>query len=149
MPPCAPHDAVVWPCLTVVQKCDFVGLLMVVQVKSFTVRLNLNFWTLTSKWLMMHCNLLWLTECSSCSTLSVHPPPSLRPSLPYPSTPYSNTDIYCVNDACMLMSHTFLQSLVLFWLCSCFPSRSGTLDDGRPRYDLCSFFPPFLYCSFC
>lgn len=30
-------------------------------------------------------------------------------------------------------------SLVYCWLCSCFPSRSGAPDDGRPRYGLCSF----------
>lgn len=47
------------------------------------------------------------------------------------------------------MSHSFPQSLVLCWLCSCFPLRSGTLDDGRPRYELCSFFPPFLLCPSC
>lgn len=34
---------------------------------------------------------------------------------------------------------SFPWSLVLCWLCSCFPLRSGTPDDGRPRYGLCSF----------
>lgn len=33
-------------------------------------------------------------------------------------------------------------SLVYCWLCSCFPSRSGAPDDGRPRYGLCSFSTP-------
>lgn len=36
---------------------------------------------------------------------------------------------------------TFPHALVLFWLCSYFPSRSGTPDDGRPRYGFHSFFP--------
>lgn len=40
----------------------------------------------------------------------------------------------------------FPWSLVLCWLCSCFPLRSGTPDDGRPRYELCSFYPSFLHC---
>lgn len=34
---------------------------------------------------------------------------------------------------------TFPCTLIHCWLCSCFPLRSGALDDGRPRYGFCSF----------
>lgn len=40
---------------------------------------------------------------------------------------------------CHCDNPAFPCSLVYCWLCSCFPSRSGAPDDGRPRYGLCSF----------
>lgn len=75
-------------------------------------------------------------------TLSVCPPLFLSvPLFPFFQHSLSNTDICSERDACMSVSHSFPWSLVLFWLCSCFPLRSGTPDDGRPRYELHSFFP--------
>lgn len=41
-------------------------------------------------------------------------------------------------DSCHRDNPAFPCSLVYCWLCSCFPSRSGAPDDGRPRYGLCS-----------
>lgn len=46
----------------------------------------------------------------------------------------SVTEHFCHRD-----NPDFPCSLVYCWLCSCFPSRSGAPDDGRPRYGLCSF----------
>ena len=126
--------------------CDSCVNTSVVRERKPKVKLNLGFWMMTSKWRMTHCNQLWLTECSSCWPLSVHPPPSLRPTLPLSQSSPSTTDICSVGDACVSVSHSFPWSLVLFWLCSCFPLRSGTPDDGRPRYELYSFYPPFLHC---
>lgn len=40
---------------------------------------------------------------------------------------------------CHCDNPAFPCSRVDCWLCSCFPSRSGAPDDGRPRYGLCSF----------
>lgn len=45
----------------------------------------------------------------------------------------------CHGTFCHRDSPAFPCSLVDCWLCSCFPSRSGAPDDGRPRYGLCSF----------
>lgn len=50
---------------------------------------------------------------------------------------------------CHCDNPAFPCSLVYCWLCSCFPSRSGAPDDGRPRYGLCSFSTllPVFSCS--
>lgn len=87
-------------------------------------------WGVSDWWRI--ANRLRLAGCSSCGTLSVCPPVSLRPAAPSSNNRHLNS----AQDACVLVSHSFPQSLVLCWLCSCFPLRSGTPDDGRPRYEL-------------
>lgn len=96
--------------------------------------------------MMMHCNLLRLTKCSSCWPCLCILLFLSFPLFPYPHSS-SNTDICTERDACVSVSHSFPWSLVLCWLCSCFPLRSGTPDDGRPRYELCSFFQRFPHLS--
>lgn len=54
----------------------------------------------------------------------------------------SVTEHFCHRD-----NPAFPCSLVYCWLCSCFPSRSGAPDDGRPRYGLCSFSTLLSVCS--
>ena len=71
---------------------------------------------------------------------------SLRPTLSRSRRSRSSTDICCERDACETVSHSFPWSLVLCWLCSRFPLRSGTPDDGRPRYELRSFIPSHFHC---
>lgn len=56
----------------------------------------------------------------------------------------SVTEHFCLRD-----NPAFPCSLVYCWLCSCFPSRSGAPDDGRPRYGLCSFSTLLSVLFFC
>lgn len=84
------------------------------------------------------------TQCLNCSSVTRSPKHSnqwLKNALWFLSviqTSYRK-QMPVTKHFCQCDNTTFPCSLVHCWLCSCFPSRSGAPDDGRPRYGLCSF----------
>ena len=96
-----------------------------------------------------------ICKCLNCSSVSLCPKafqPGVERMLVIclcdPDTSHRKQDV-CHWTFLSLWQPASLCSLVYCWLCSCFPSRSGAPDDGRPRYGLCSFSTllPVFSCS--
>lgn len=83
-------------------------------------------------------------KCLNCSSINLCPKafqPGVERTFWFASVIQTHLigNLSVTEHFCHCDSPAFPCSLVYCWLCSCFPSRSGAPDDGRPRYGLCSF----------